>query len=135
MIYTSYFGKTRKIPSSIVRVSICRITPAWYEGLEYKRLAPSLTKMLEYKKTNDLGAYKEYFMNDVLSIYNPNSLYANLKNVVGCDSDIVLLCYEKDPATCHRTFVREWFNENGIPCEEWDDTVLGGHLEQLKMDI
>lgn len=136
MIYTSYFANTRKIPSTASCVCICRLAPKWFEGLHYKRLAPSLSKMVEYKRTKDMAAYRAYFMDEVLAILSARSVLNGLTVLTSGAKDIVLLCYEKDADTCHRTFVREWLNENGIPCEEWDeDKHLHGQGVQLKMDI
>lgn len=36
MIYTSYFGKVRKLPKDIEIIAICGKSPAYYHGLEYK---------------------------------------------------------------------------------------------------
>ena len=32
---------------------------------------------------------------------------------------IALICYEKPTDFCHRHLVADWFNKNGILCEEW----------------
>ena len=40
MLYTSYFAKLKKLPKHIIPISICGKAPAWYTGLQYKKLAP-----------------------------------------------------------------------------------------------
>ena len=39
-VYTSYFAKLKKLPDTIVPISICGKAPDWYTGLQYKKLAP-----------------------------------------------------------------------------------------------
>lgn len=41
MIYTSYFAKLKELQkNNITPVSICAKVPDWYDGLQYKKLAP-----------------------------------------------------------------------------------------------
>lgn len=35
MLYTSYFGKVKKLPENIIPVSIAAITPRWFQGKSY----------------------------------------------------------------------------------------------------
>ena len=51
MIYTSYFAKLKSLPDNIVPISICGKAPDWYEGLQYKKLAPKYDFFMKWKKT------------------------------------------------------------------------------------
>ena len=53
MIYTSYFAKLNKLPPNVVPISICGKAPAWYNGLQYKKLAPKYSFFSEWKKNGD----------------------------------------------------------------------------------
>lgn len=46
MIYTSYFGVLKKLPANVIPVSICVKAPAWYSGIQYKKLAPNMDFLL-----------------------------------------------------------------------------------------
>lgn len=39
-LFTSYFGKLKSLPKSIIPISICGKAPEWYKGPQYKKLAP-----------------------------------------------------------------------------------------------
>ena len=39
-IYTSYFAKLKSLPEGIIPISICGKAPSWYEGAQFKVLAP-----------------------------------------------------------------------------------------------
>lgn len=48
-IYTSYFAMMRNFPENIIPIAICAKPPTWYEGLVYKKLAPSYDILMQYK--------------------------------------------------------------------------------------
>lgn len=70
MIYTSYFAKLNKLPPNVVPISICGKAPAWYNGLQYKKLAPKYSFFSEWKKNGDNNYYIEHFNDEVLSTLN-----------------------------------------------------------------
>lgn len=136
MIYTSYFGKIKSLPSNCYPIAICGKVPEWYSGMQYKKLAPKYWFFKQWKENHDNEFYLEHFNEEVLGILNPlqvvEELYALLPEeviealpTVNCVEwenprfHIVLICYEKPDAFCHRHRVAEWFRENGIQCEEW----------------
>lgn len=117
-IYTSYFANMKNIDKDVFTISICGKCPEWYLGEEYKVLAPKYWFFSEYKKTKDEVYYTnmyDAFVLDKLSIHN---IIEHLENA-GNHKDVVLLCYEKPGDFCHRHLVSNWFNKNGILCEEW----------------
>ena len=117
MIYTSYFAKLNKLPPNVVPISICGKTPTWYNGLQYKKLAPKYLFFSEWKKNGDNNYYIEHFNDEVLSTLSPQTVYNELLKLSG-GKDIALICYEKPADFCHRHLVAEWLTKNGIKCDE-----------------
>ena len=123
MIYTSYFAKLHSLPDYIVPVSICGKAPEWYQGLQYKKLAPKYDFFMEWKRNKDNDFYIKCFQEQVLDKLNPTDVILDLsKMVYGYnigENDIALICYEKPSDFCHRHLVADWFNKNGVYCKEW----------------
>ena len=117
MIYTSYFAKLNKLPPNVVPISICGKAPAWYNGLQYKKLAPKYSFFSEWKKNGDNNYYIEHFNDEVLSTLSPQTVYNELLKLSG-GKDIALICYEKPTDFCHRHLVAEWLTANNITCDE-----------------
>lgn len=117
MIYTTYFAKLKDLPSNIIPISICGKAPFWYEGIQYKRLAPKYNFFIEWKKNKDNDYYIEHFNTEVLSILEVDKIINELY-LLSQQKDIALVCYEKPTDFCHRHLVAEWLNENGYSCEE-----------------
>lgn len=122
MIYTSYFGNLKALPDNIVPISICGKAPDWYEGLQYKKLAPKWAFFKEWKENHDNDFYIKCFNEQALSKLVPNDVVENLfalKSLEDKDKDVCLICYEKPGDFCHRHLVANWLKENGFKCEEW----------------
>lgn len=115
MFYTSYFANLKNIPEKIVPVSICGKAPDWYNGLQFKKLAPKYSFFMEYKQDHDEEKYTKCFNEQVLFYLNANDIAIQLRKLAGT-SDIALICYEKPGDFCHRHIVLNWLKENGIPC-------------------
>jgi hypothetical protein len=103
MLLTSYFAKSAKHPGA---VSIARFPPKWYTGRRYLPLAPT-PEMLQI---GDWEEYRRRYRGEILAALDPDTVLRDL-GVVGAEHDIVLLCFEKDRANCHRGLVAEWFLE------------------------
>lgn len=96
MIYTSYFAKINKLPSSIVPISIAAKPPAGYKGLQYKKLAPKYDFFMEWKRTHDNEYYIKCFKEQVLDSLTVEGVLKELESLVkDPDKDICLVCYEK----------------------------------------
>lgn len=113
-MYTSYFAKSKKL-TGMRLVSISNVTPKWFEGEEYKALAPNWDTIDAWKKSakteEDWNNYKRDYYKSKLSKLDAKKVYEDLK-------DAVLLCYEKE-APCHRFEVANWLEkELGIKVEE-----------------
>lgn len=121
MVYTSYFAKLNKLPRDIVPISICGKAPNWYDGLQYKKLAPKYDFFMKWKETHDNDYYIEHFQTEVLDELNIDKVIDELGYLMSYDQskDICLLCYEKPTDFCHRHLVSDWLNKNGIMCEEY----------------
>ena len=123
MIYTSYFAKLKALPVTVIPVAICGKAPEWYNGLQYKKLAPKYDFFMEWKRNHDNDYYIRCFNEQVLNKLDANTIVrelTELTNTTNKDADIVLLCYEKPTDFCHRHLVSEWLNSNGISCKEWN---------------
>lgn len=121
MIYTSYFAKIKSLPDNIIPISICGKAPAWYKGLQYKKLAPKYNFFMEWKRTHDNDYYIKCFKEQVTDKLNILDVIRDLIDLsdVSANKNICLICYEKPSDFCHRHLVSKWLNDNGFKCEEW----------------
>jgi hypothetical protein len=121
-IYTGYFGKLRTYQEKgLFTVSIARGNFK-YGTVNYKEL--SLCPSWAMLKRN---YSREEYEKTILGKVDPAELIKKLKKMSG-GKDIVLLCYEKDHTTCHRSFVSDWLNSNGIECQEYGLKAKQGNL-------
>lgn len=118
MIYTTYFAKLKSLPSDIAQVSICGKAPDWFNGFQYKKLAPKYNFFKEWQITKDNNYYIRCFNEQVLNMLSAKQVYQELVTMTQSE-DIALICYERSDRFCHRHLVREWLNANGIPSKEW----------------
>jgi uncharacterized protein YeaO (DUF488 family) len=125
MIYTSYFAKIRKLPDNIVPVSICAKPPKGYQGLQYKKLAPSYDILMRWKENHDNAEYIRRYKEQVLDKLNAVDVILDLSRLVYGfnvgEEDICLVCYEKSEDFCHRHLVVKWLREHGFEAEEWTE--------------
>jgi len=107
---TSYFARSSKDPRA---VSIAGRAPDWFQGREYKKLAPKYWFFQRYKEDHDETAYTEAYHREVLDKLDPATVYEEL------GGDSVMLCWEAPSKFCHRKLVAEWFKEKlGIDVSE-----------------
>lgn len=119
-IYTSYFAKLRRIPYDLAPISISLWPPKGYNGLQYKPLAPSPDILREYKQNPDWKRYTARFNGEILAKLDPNQVVTELA-ALSSGRDIVLCCFERDRAQCHRSLVGEWLGKAGYNVEEWTE--------------
>lgn len=117
-IYTSYFGRLKQLPENIIPISICGKSPEWYNGLEYKTLAPKYGFFMQYKQDHDTNKYTKSYYNEVLIDLLHHQVLIDLM-LMSKGKDVCLLCYEKPEDFCHRHLVAKWLNDFGINCEEY----------------
>ena len=107
---TSYYSKSHNHPKA---VSIAGKCPDWYDGREYKKLAPKWWFFKRYKEDGDEEAYVEAYLEEVLHKLDPQQVYDEL------GEDAVLLCWESSDKFCHRHIVAWWLEEElGIKIQE-----------------
>ncbi len=125
-MHTGYFAKLKYYEEQgLIPISICGKAPDWYEGLQFKRLAPKWSFFNEWKNGSHKGDneyYIQHFNDEVLKNKNPSEIEQELKTLAKqrTSDKIILLCYEKPGDFCHRHLVSEWFNQNGIFCQEFE---------------
>lgn len=118
MLYTTYFSVLKKLPSDVIPISICGKAPDWYDGIQYKKLAPKWGFFSEWKKNRDNHYYVQCFNEQVLSSLNAETVHAELI-ALAKNTNIALVCYESPEKFCHRHLVANWFRENGIEIKEF----------------
>jgi uncharacterized protein (DUF488 family) len=125
MIYTGYFAQLKNYPTYVVPISICAKAPDWYKGLQYKKLAPKYSILMDYKQDKNEKIYTERFNKEVLDLLDPedtvNNLLAAVGNFKGLNyfTEIILLCYEKPSDFCHRHIVADWLISYGYETQEY----------------
>ena len=113
MIYTSYFGKLKKLPENVIPIAICAKVPEWYTGLQYKKLAPKYEILMQYKQDYDEANYTQRYKEQIIDKLDVNNVvmdldYMMLDETNSIDSKIddvchiALICYEKPSDFCHR---------------------------------
>lgn len=115
-IYTSYFGNIKKlIQAGITPIGISQYPPIWFGGVSMKELAPH-----SYMLSSTIGPeeYKRLFKTKILACLKRNVVVKKIEQISG-GKDVALICFEKEPETCHRSLVAEWLNEGGIKVEEY----------------
>lgn len=121
-IYTSYFAMLRYLPENIVPIAICGKSPQWYDGFQYKKLAPKYDFFMKWKENHDNDYYIKCFNEQVLKDLNAKEVLLELSELIGFNNrhnDICLICYEKPTDFCHRHLVANWLKENGYDVEEF----------------
>ncbi len=119
MIYTSYFAKTKNLPSDVCHISISLSTPKNWKGPKYAPLNPTWDILLKYKEDDDWENYVKSYERDVLEKQKIEDVIKVLKIIAG-KKEICLMCFEKPEDNCHRHIVAKWLNENGCECKEYD---------------
>lgn len=114
MIYTGYHAKNKLYEANgLMTVSISIGAPRHYKPmLTYGILCPTWA-MVKANYTE-----QEYF-DKILKKLSAAEVKKDLE-LFAKGKDIVLLCYEKNPLECHRSFVSNWFKRNGIECKEYE---------------
>ena len=108
-LFTSYWANRALAEADAVKVSISRGQPTWPVGFRYRRvmlLAPSR----ETFALKDDAAFEASYLAGLekIGVERIANLLAKIHVEEG-SRPLVLLCFEADPADCHRaTFARWW---------------------------
>ena len=119
MYYTSYFANIKNLPPDIVPVAICGKSPKGYEGLQYKKLAPTWQIYSDWKfKHHDNNIYTAQFKRQILNNLDP-LLVEDMLLAMTNHRTFCLICYEKPGDFCHRHLVADWMRKAGIDIQEF----------------
>ena len=108
-VFTGYFARVGAYQTlGLVPVGIAQGTPGFYQGLEYKRLAPPWDLVRGYK--NGTITQSEYTLRYRTTVLEPLGREQVLKDLetLGRGHDVVLMCWEGSLGFCHRHLVAEW---------------------------
>lgn len=115
-IYTSYFANLKNLPSDVVPISVCLYPPSWYDGIVFKKLAPSQQLLNRFKsKDVNIKDIEEYFKQ--INQYKQSDIVKELFSLSN-NKSIALVCYEKPLDFCHRHFIAKWLNDEGYDVQE-----------------
>lgn len=117
-LYTSYFSKVRSLPEGTVPISISLWPPKGWAGAQLRYLAPTREILLKYKQDGNWDAYVEKYEKDVLGRLRPEAVMQDIMRLSG-GKDAAILCFERDPAQCHRNLVAGWLRKAGYKIEEY----------------
>lgn len=122
-MHTGYYAQLKSyLKCGLHPVSISVKCPDWYNGSEYKKLAPKWEFFNEWKNGSHKGD-NEYFIKNykelVLDKLEPAQVMKELEELTGASLDkIIFLCYEKPEDFCHRHLVADWFNAAYKTCKK-----------------
>lgn len=148
-MYTGYYVQLNNyLKVGLHPVSISVKCPDWYNGTEYKKLAPKWEFFNEWKNGSHKGD-NEYFTKNykelVLDKLEPAQVMKELEELTGASLDkIIFLCYEKSDDFCHRHLVADWFNAayearykgKMIPTSKLTDYLIGlGYKIENRNDL
>lgn len=107
-IYTSNFASAHRFdPSKYCLVSISRFAPKGWDGFQMFTFAPSARLLRGFMSgALDEAGYTACY-NDYLDGINVRSWFQVIAKWAE-GRDIVLLCYEKAGAFCHRRLLASW---------------------------
>lgn len=118
-IYTSYYSKVKSLPlDDMVLVQVSNTVPKWFMN-EYIKLSKDVSPewgLINAYKSGSIS--KNYFMESYESYldskFDKNEILDELTRIADAYqvNTIVLLCYEKDAETCHRTKLGNWLGDS-----------------------
>lgn len=119
MIYTSYYSNFRNF-KGFLRIGISRTIPSGGADASLQAFSPDSSTLWDYKKgLIDDEEYTRQFLRKLDGLYNSGRLEKIVKKLEAQERDIVLLCYERPGAFCHRRIVAEYLYEKfGIVINE-----------------
>jgi len=115
-MYTGYFAKVKEYEQAgLIPISIAGKAPDWYDGLEYKKLAPKWSFFKEWKDGSHKGDNNYYTRQFYLQVLKETTVEYVKADLFGLSDGyldkVVLVCYEKPGDFCHRHLVADWINK------------------------
>lgn len=131
-VYTSYFANSKKLAQAGIKViGVALYPPRWFNGVSIRDVAP--TPSILFAKSQTHEQYTERYINEVLSILNPQQFMAYLRSL-SQGHDVALCCYEKPGDFCHRHILAEWLSDNtNETITEWGVSDRPRQPEQLNL--
>lgn len=74
--------------------------------------------LTKYKQDGDWAAYVEKYEKDVLGKLRQETIMQEITRLSG-RKDAAILCFERDPAQCHRSLVARWLRKAGYEIAEY----------------
>lgn len=109
-IYTSHFSNLK---NAINPISIAGGCPDFYNGPQFKKLAPKYTWWKQWhdeKLSNEW--YVEKYNKTVLQTLKPAEIFSELFEFYPGADTITIMCWEKPGLFCHRHLIGEWLSKN-----------------------
>ena len=119
-IYTSYHAKAKALKEMgfcIINISVK--FPQFGDPKIYAASVKKLAPAYDMLKLSDKEYYRRF--DEILAKTSPAEIFLELEKIAiqSGSENVVLLCYEKDRNTCHRSYVGDWIaNGLGIVVEE-----------------
>lgn len=112
---TGYFAKIKNyVKRGFTPVSVSALSPNWFSGAQYRKVAPSRNLLFRFKKKEiSEDQYVSEYIRDVLSKLSCEDILKDLRSLVNSER-IVLICYEKPFDFCHRHILSYWFRRQGF---------------------
>ena len=110
-IYTSYFGNYRHIPQEYQCISIANSKPQGLFIVECDLLKPKWSLVQQYKAKNiSYAEFAEQYITQLDAV--PAIRYYEVLKSLSLSNPIVLMCWEKQSAICHRAIAAHWLVAN-----------------------
>lgn len=109
-IYTTYWSKVKRLPSSIKPIGISMFPPKGTSAEKLIELAPS-ADLLKAAKSGIItkDEYSAVFK-EQLKLLCANDIVNSIRSIAGT-GDAAIVCYEKPGDFCHRHLVADWLKE------------------------
>ncbi len=113
-IFTGYFAKGKNYKENgLFTISVSKGKPKFFNpDHSYSPFMPTWEMVKMYCSES------EYFLSNLRTL-NAKEVQKHFETI-SKGKDIVLLCYEKNPKECHRSYISNWFKRNGIECNEYE---------------
>ena len=108
----------RNFPDNILPIAICAKPPSWYDGIVYKKLAPTYDILMNYKTNPNEQIYTERFTSEIINRLNFETVISELTQLSN-GKDIALLCFEKPTDFCHRHLIAKHLISLGYDVTEF----------------
>lgn len=130
MIYTTYMSNIKNIPKDSIKILISRWRPRKSDFINKENilwrpnLGPTELTLCKYKDgTIDWPEFRKRFINEA---YDNKMFQEGIDEIIGYskNSDVFLICYEKEDIYCHRSILREILNKKDYKTIEYTTATI-----------